>query len=307
MKASWLYSKHPITVDPDVATVLGLSQSVVLQQLNYWLHSKIAKFIDGRYWVYNTYDGWHDDNFPFMSKSTVIRCFKELEEKGIVITGNFNRLGIDKTKWYSIDEDKLDQIMGMTSPSTQNEQTRESKRVAPSTQNDHMEELNLTTPLPETNQRVTTENNNMSKSKDLHVSVLQKEFDVLWGMYPKYKKQGKQKAFSSYGHWRKASKENTFERAKTQLSKYLKYIKIKSVPTEYIKAAKTWFANIDDEYDLSPAPTQYQRQGYGQKRVEKGTDWSKKKAKAPSSDVHADELKNYFKDLEESTGVSENE
>ena len=31
----------------------------------------------------------------------------------------------------------------------------------------------------------------------------------------------------------------------------MKYLKLKNVKTEYIKAAKTWFSNIDDEYDIT--------------------------------------------------------
>ncbi|BDR60745.1 DnaD domain protein [Lactobacillus xylocopicola] len=48
---------------------------------------------------------------------------------------------------------------------------------------------------------------------------------------------------------------------------------------------------------------QYQRLYAPQKRVEKGTDWSKHQAKE-RTDVSADDLKNFFKNLEDETGLS---
>lgn len=114
MKAKWLYSKHPIVIDTDLAVVLGSNgdrEAIVLQQLNYWLHSNIAKKIDGRLWIYNTFENWQKDNFPWLSVRTVRRIFTNLEEKGLILTENFNKAGFDKTKWYSIDEDALNDLM----------------------------------------------------------------------------------------------------------------------------------------------------------------------------------------------------
>ncbi|RMC50852.1 conserved phage C-terminal domain-containing protein [Lactobacillus sp. ESL0225] len=114
MKAKWLYSKHPIVIDTDLAVALGSNgdrEAMVLQQLNYWLHSNIAKKIDSRMWIYNSFENWQKDNFPWLSVRTVRRIFNNLEEKGIVLTGNFNKAGFDKTKWYSIDEDALNDLM----------------------------------------------------------------------------------------------------------------------------------------------------------------------------------------------------
>lgn len=135
MKAAWLYDEHPILIDKKLASVIGLNESIVLQQLNYWLHGKSAKQINGRLWIYNTYDNWQKDNFPFWSKSTVRRALDSCIKKGLIITGNFNKAGFDKTKWYSIDIEKLDKVM--SSASAQNEQTVCSKWTDGSVQNEH--------------------------------------------------------------------------------------------------------------------------------------------------------------------------
>ena len=128
----------------------------------------------------------------------------------------------------------------------------------------------------------------MVKSNNLTVNDLKPEFEKLWDQYPKYRKQGKQRAFSSYTHWRKSSKDNTFEKAQDQLNKYLNHIKVQHVPTQFIKAAKTWFANIDDEYDQAPK----QANSFGrQKSVERLPDFMKnpKKEKIPKNTKFTEE------------------
>ena len=47
------------------------------------------------------------------------RQFDWLEERGIVITGNYNKLKFDRTKWYTIDYDALDRLV---SPFARNDQ-----------------------------------------------------------------------------------------------------------------------------------------------------------------------------------------
>lgn len=42
-----------------------------------------------------------------MSLDTVKRTFAKLEKQGYLISGNFNKDPRDKTKWYTIDEEKL--------------------------------------------------------------------------------------------------------------------------------------------------------------------------------------------------------
>ena len=50
------------------------------------------------------------------------RALKNLEEKGIIITGNFNKLKMDRTKWYTIDYEKLDNLIdNLNLPSGQND------------------------------------------------------------------------------------------------------------------------------------------------------------------------------------------
>lgn len=104
-----------LIVNTDLALVLGdLNEAIILNQLNYWLeiNKKADKnFIDGKYWVYNSYAEWRENDFPYWSEKTIQRTFKRLENKGIVISSNYNKMCIDKTKWYSIDFEVLEEMI----------------------------------------------------------------------------------------------------------------------------------------------------------------------------------------------------
>ena len=115
-----LLDEHPLLVMPKLAMLIGLNESIILQQIHYWLKIKEQRqqdYIDGRYWVYNTYEQWQEQ-FPFWSIMTIRRTITKLENKGLLIVGNYNTAGFDNTKWYSIDYVALDVLV---SPSVQNE------------------------------------------------------------------------------------------------------------------------------------------------------------------------------------------
>lgn len=93
---------------PKLAKLLGLNETIILNQIHYWLEKK-KNIIDDRYWVYNTYEKWQEQ-ICFLSVSTIKKGIKKLESMGIVIAGNFNKSKIDKTKWYTIDYELLEKI-----------------------------------------------------------------------------------------------------------------------------------------------------------------------------------------------------
>ncbi|MEH7373553.1 conserved phage C-terminal domain-containing protein [Neobacillus drentensis] len=100
-----LIKESPVMIIPSLAVKIGLNEAVVLQQIHYWLG--ISKhMIEGRTWVYNTYEEWKKQ-LPFWSVSTIKRTILSLETKGLLLSANFNEMKMDKTKWYSIDYDKL--------------------------------------------------------------------------------------------------------------------------------------------------------------------------------------------------------
>lgn len=101
---SLLFDSHPLIIIPELANILGLNEAIVIQQIHYWLeiNRKAHKnFYDGVYWTYNTYEDWQLQ-FPFWSIKTIKTTMKKLECQGLILTGNYNKLKMDRTKWYTI-------------------------------------------------------------------------------------------------------------------------------------------------------------------------------------------------------------
>ncbi|MFD2442591.1 conserved phage C-terminal domain-containing protein [Bacillus sp. CGMCC 1.16607] len=103
-----LINESPVMIIPSLAIKIGLNEAVILQQIHYWLGISKHK-IEGRTWVYNTYEEWQKQ-LPFWSVSTIKRTIRSLEMLGLLLSENWNRMKMDKTKWYSIDYEKLQEF-----------------------------------------------------------------------------------------------------------------------------------------------------------------------------------------------------
>ncbi|MTN80733.1 hypothetical protein GMB80_01585 [Turicibacter sanguinis] len=137
---NYLINEPPLVLLPSLATAIGLNEALMLQQIQYWL-SRSDKEIDGRYWIYNTYEAWIEQ-FPFWSKPTIVRTIMNLEKTGVVLTANYNKAKFDKTKWYTIDYDRLREIIettdviNMSKRCYQNDKTMLSNCIDGTNQND---------------------------------------------------------------------------------------------------------------------------------------------------------------------------
>lgn len=292
MNNNLLISEPPLQVIPSLAVALkSVDKAIILQQIHYWLQ-RSKNIEDGHHWVFNTVKKWHQQ-FPWLAEKTVQRYLKDLCDKDLLITGNFNKANFDRTKWYRINYQALDKLANSKGTDSPNGK----EPIVP------IQRDSVTQPIPLEYTETTQENNNIkSKSDNLDKPDYEQEFNFLWNLYPKGKKQGKQLALRSYKRWRKSHKSNTFKQAKIQLKKYLKYIKVQHVQVQFIKAAKTWFGNIDDEYDISAPPV---NQSYKpiQKKIEKGTDWSKQKPEVDNS-INAEQLTDFFKKFEDKNSLT---
>jgi hypothetical protein len=110
---SLLRNTRPLVVDPDLAEMIGLNEALILQQVHYWINNREEvgiNYHDGRYWVYNTISNWQKRNFRFLSEATIKRTFKALRSMGIIITAFYNDNTHNRTLWYSIDYDRLEEL-----------------------------------------------------------------------------------------------------------------------------------------------------------------------------------------------------
>lgn len=105
----YLINEDPIFFLPTLAVGIGLNEAILLQKIHGWLQCTPKEHV-GRNWIYNSYKSWHEQ-LPFMSETTIKRAVKNLIEKKIIITENFNKNSFDKTLWYSIDYEKLNEIV----------------------------------------------------------------------------------------------------------------------------------------------------------------------------------------------------
>lgn len=140
-----LIDDYPIQVLPRLAEEIGLNEAIIIQQIHYWLN-RSGKPIENKRWIYNTYDEWQKQ-FPFWSVSTVKRTLNNLKKQGLLITGNYNKAGFDKTVWYTIDYDLLNR---MNQRLGQNDPTRRSKWTDGLGQNEPTNTIDYTETTTET-------------------------------------------------------------------------------------------------------------------------------------------------------------
>ncbi|MFS1562652.1 MAG: hypothetical protein ACL7AX_02585 [Candidatus Arsenophonus phytopathogenicus] len=75
-----LLKTRPQIVIPELAARIGLNESLVFQQVQYWLTETDSGIKhDGRRWIYNTFEKWLEQ-FPYFSEKTLKRAFTSLKK-----------------------------------------------------------------------------------------------------------------------------------------------------------------------------------------------------------------------------------
>lgn len=134
--SAYMENQRSIPLHPALARTFGDRAAIFLQQLRYWMETYSASegkqpvekrkhYRDGRWWAYNTYEQWQRDNFSFWSVSTIGRIVRELEARDVLLSEAFHEKDGDRTKWYSIDFDRLDELVAEQEARYQAEQKAE--------------------------------------------------------------------------------------------------------------------------------------------------------------------------------------
>ena len=92
-------------VIPELASLVGLEESIVLHQIHYWL-KKCGKHLDNALWIYNTFEDW-SKQFAYWSLSKLRRVMTSLEKNQLIFSKKINKSKRDHTKWYTINYEKL--------------------------------------------------------------------------------------------------------------------------------------------------------------------------------------------------------
>lgn len=109
-----LMDDPPLVVSPKLATLIGINPAHILQQLHFLLqvtekNETNYNFVDGFWWVYNSYADWKRKYFPWLSTDAIQRIFLDLEAEGIVRSRQSVKSPGDRTKWYRIDDQGWDE------------------------------------------------------------------------------------------------------------------------------------------------------------------------------------------------------
>lgn len=169
-----LFDDHPLMCSPSLAVLLGSSdKAIIIQQIHYWI-KKSGKTYDGYQWVYNTTQDWADQ-FPWLKADLVRKYLKQLEDLGVLVTGNYNKAKFDRTKWYRIDYKALETLkssMWRKSPDRSGENSHiepaksasSNRRKSPDPSGENRQ--TYTSRLPETTQETTNDYDRQIDSAD---------------------------------------------------------------------------------------------------------------------------------------------
>ena len=99
--------------DVEDAMKYGVEKAVVLSNIRFWLNNNKNKDLsavkhDGYYWMYNTAKDM-SNVLPYFTQSKIQRLLKQLEDDGVLIVGNYNKVKYDRTKWYTLSEFTYDE------------------------------------------------------------------------------------------------------------------------------------------------------------------------------------------------------
>ena len=103
-----LVAESPLIVLPTLAARIGLEESIFLQQIHF-LNTYSINEKDGFKWVSNTYEEWVSIFPIFKNAGKIKRIVSKLEGLGVLVTtSQYNRLKVDRRKWYRVNyESKL--------------------------------------------------------------------------------------------------------------------------------------------------------------------------------------------------------
>jgi len=125
---------------------LTASAALFIQQLHYWTCKQFGKIVEGRRWIYNSYQKWRDQ-MPWLSDYGFRKVRRLLVEAGIVKVEQLGlrEQGRDRSCWYALNyehEFLTDDPWFSTSPSG------EYQRIT-NTTSENSQFINQTTTLPE--------------------------------------------------------------------------------------------------------------------------------------------------------------
>lgn len=234
-----LLDERPLLILPTLATKIGLNESIILQQIHYWI--QISKNIhDDKAWVFNTYEEWQEQ-FPFFSLSTIRRTIDKLVKMDILEKGNFNKMGIDRTNWYTINYDLLSSQFDQTICSKRTDHL--SKVSSPFVQ---IEQTNNQRVLQESTTKTTTKKDIKTKHKDF-VYLTDEELKLL---QDKFGNDTTDKAIEKLDNYKGATGKRYKSDYRAILSWVIDSLNTKKVGNKKTEKVPDWYTDRTDSKEI---------------------------------------------------------
>jgi hypothetical protein len=161
-----------IQFTPSLAKMAGVNAAIVIQQLSFLLNMPsggIEK--EGHRWVWNTYDQWQGDHFPFWSIATIKRIFDDLEKQHVVESKQFDGY-TSRKKYYRLNAGMVEKLTLEAaneipiSSICDDGASISSNCAVPSAQFDTMDQLNLIRSSTDNTSESTTDKTLLTLSSD---------------------------------------------------------------------------------------------------------------------------------------------
>jgi hypothetical protein len=115
----------------EIAQEYGVNEAIMLYNICFWQNRHVANntnFHDGKFWVYNTVEAF-SKLFPYFSAKQIRLILQKIEKKGCVSVGRYNKMKIDRTKWYSATSEIMS-IHGFLTNSPKGQMQQTEKAIA---------------------------------------------------------------------------------------------------------------------------------------------------------------------------------
>lgn len=108
-----LNDPHAMRVSKELATEIGLNQSIVLLQIDFLIaHTNYIR--EGLPWIRMTVQEMKSEYFDFWSDETLRRTVQDLKDRKLIRIANFNRRGFDRTQWITLDVAGCSKLKSLT-------------------------------------------------------------------------------------------------------------------------------------------------------------------------------------------------
>ncbi len=144
--------------DTEIAKKVGILGAVLYDNIEWWCMKNKAtdtNEYEGEFWTYNSNRGWAE-LFDYVTVNQIKLALKKLEDAELIVTGVYNKVSYDRTKWYrpislfhqtekSNETDRNVQPIPSNKPSNKQDSRKTHKFIAPTIEeiSEYIKEKNL--------------------------------------------------------------------------------------------------------------------------------------------------------------------